>query len=411
MKILLIVALSVAAGVVSGLTYARAKKNAHSGCGLRARSDSTASRAIDVPEMTAALAHRFDEVLTSILARTELVIQRAEDESLREWARSVEAAALEGAAVVAQLQQFVRREQIRASEIVCVDVLVRNVVDDMRRTAPHGIVLHLDLQPVPVIEADAAALKQAIRNVIDNALQSMRGHGRVTVSVRTTTGGIALTVRDTGTGMGEEVRKRACEPFFTTKPGSTGLGLTLAYGVALRHGGHVEIESVPGNGTTVRLRLPVHRAERLVPTVRPVSRVGPPSTPPATRRPANCLLVDDDEDVRETLKDILIEGGHHVALARDGDEALALFASQVFDLVITDFAMPKVNGLELAQRCKSLRPSVPVLLLTGCGEAVAAAARPRLTIDAVLSKPVAVGDLLNAVAAYHPQPDAGPTPR
>ena len=169
---------------------------------------------------------------------------------------------------------------------------------------------------------------------------------------------VAVSVSDTGTGMSEEVMRNAFEPFFTTKPPGkgSGLGLSQVYGVASQSGGGVQIESKLGAGTTVSVLFP-----RAVP---------PAASPPdlnrgaLTARPVNkprtVLVVDDDADLRETLQAMLSANSIHAVLAADGAEALRLVDDdQPFDLLLVDFAMPGMNGVELAQHVRARRPVYP----------------------------------------------------
>ncbi|HSE92618.1 MAG TPA: response regulator, partial [Methylomirabilota bacterium] len=186
---------------------------------------------------------------------------------------------------------------------------------------------------------------------------------------------------------------RVFEPFFTTKPGATGLGLCLAHGIVSRHGGQIEVDSAPGRGTTVRIRFPVEVVAREKPAA-------PPRAATLPGGPARCLVVDDDPQVREMIRDILSNVGHAVVVAVDGADGVEKFkADPSFDLVVTDLAMPKLNGLQLARVCKTLRPAVPVIMLTGWGVLLTETELAEHGVDEVLSKPVRMDQVLGSVAA------------
>jgi CheY-like chemotaxis protein len=172
---------------------------------------------------------------------------------------------------------------------------------------------------------------------------------------------VVLSVSDTGSGMSEEVRASAFEPFFTTKdPGrGTGLGLSMVYGVAGQAGGTAVIESTPGKGTTVSLWLP-RTEEPAAPERKPEAEA------PEFARVLRVLLVDDDPAVRASASEMLRELGHAVTEADNGVEALTLLRTeQEYDLMLVDFAMPEMNGSDLAAAARVSRPELRVVFMTG----------------------------------------------
>ena len=343
-------------------------------------------------EMASSFAHSFNDVLTPIIGRTQLLAQRITDPQLREWLVTIERAALGGAQTVRRIQEFmrVRREEPR----VPVDlgaVVERAVAATASRQHPRAEI-KTELDSVPPIAGDLLALGEAVGNIIANALEAAPQGGTVTVAARMEDGDAVVSVTDTGMGMTPGVQARVFEPFFTTKPGATGLGLSLAHGIVARHGGQIEIDTAPGRGTTVRIKFPVEGVARARP-------VGPEEARDRSG-PARCLVVDDDPQVREMIRDILSNVGHKVVVAVDGSDGVEKFkADPSIDLVITDLAMPKLNGLQLARVCKTLRPSVPVVMLTGWGVLLTEDELAEHGVDEVLSKPVRMDQVLGAVAA------------
>jgi nitrogen-specific signal transduction histidine kinase/ActR/RegA family two-component response regulator len=344
-------------------------------------------------EMAASFAHSFNDVLTPIIGRTQLLAQRITDPQLREWLSTIERSALEGAQTVRRIQEFMRLRRDEPSVAVDLGVVARQAVASVE-SRRRGIEVRSELQAVPPVVGDPLGLREAMGNIILNALEAAPEGSTVVVAARMDGGDAVLSVADTGMGMTPGVQQRIFEPFFTTKPGATGLGLCLAHGIVSRHGGQIEVDSAPGRGTTVRVKFPVEHVSR--------AKAAPAAPRPseAAAGPARCLVVDDDPQVRDMIRDILSNAGHRVVTAVDGSDGVEKFkADSSIDVVITDLAMPKLNGLQLARVCKTLRPSVPVVMLTGWGVLLTEDELAEHGVDEVLSKPVRMDQVLGTIAS------------
>jgi CheY-like chemotaxis protein len=252
------------------------------------------------------------------------------------------------------------------------------------------------LTPVPAVDGHPADLRQALTNLILNAVDALPGGGTITVATRAAGDAVEMSVADTGMGMSEEVRRRIFEPFFSTKgPQGTGLGLAMVYGIVSRHGGQISVESREGAGSTFTVRLPAGRG------------LAAAGASPATRvseATARILVIDDEDEVRETLADMLRENRHEVVVARHGDEGLERFRQAPFDLVLTDLAMPGISGWQVAQAVKVARPDVPVVLVTGWGVELPVEQLRAHGIERVMTKPFKLQDVLEVVAALRRRP-------
>jgi CheY-like chemotaxis protein len=254
----------------------------------------------------------------------------------------------------------------------------------------HGAPVTLDVEPVPSVRVDPDELRQAVHHLLQNAREAGGGTRPITVWLRWNGAThVELAVSDRGRGMDEPTRARADEPFFTTKgPGRLGVGLTVARAMASRYGGGLDIESVPGQGTTVRLRLPAAAG----------SRSAPVRSEPVSSAQRRILVVDDDRAVRETIVEGLARAGYVVHAAGDVGDAVAALGRDPVDLVVTDLVLPGGSGLEIARTVKRTRPGIPVILVTGWPGRVDQQTLEGQGIDAVVQKPVGL-DALQATVA------------
>ncbi len=348
-------------------------------------------------ELAGGAAHHLNNLLTIVVGRVQLLLRGVDDERLRRPLAIIEKAAKDGAEVVRRLQQFSRTHQVGLVQTLNLDDIARDVLgltrghwQDAARARGVSIEVEEHLGGAANVEGDAAALREAVTNLVLNAVDAMPKGGRLTVQTRLDGDRAVLVVADTGTGMSEPVRLKAHEPFFTTKGvKATGLGLSVAYGIVRSHGGELALDSREGRGTTVTLTLP--RAVAATPAA------GPLAVPRAGS--LRMLLVDDEDEVREALAEMLASHGHTVLTATGADEALArLDAEPDLDLVLTDLVMPGRTGWDVAAGVKARRPLVPVGLITGWGDTTDVDDARRAMVDFVVEKPVSVEALQEAVA-------------
>jgi GAF domain-containing protein/CheY-like chemotaxis protein len=338
-------------------------------------------------ELAGGAAHHLNNLLTIVVGRIQLMRRGVHEERLLRPLEIVERAAKDGAEVVRRLQQFAGMRRPAEPRQVDLNHLVTDVIEltrgrwqDAARTQGTEIVVESRLAALPDISGDPTALREMLTNLVLNAVDAMPRGGRLTVDTVLGARTAVIGVTDTGLGMPEHVLQRAHEPFFTTKGvKATGLGLSVAFGVARRHGGELTIQSEVGVGTTVRVTLPV-----------PAGNPPPPPAPaPLPGRPLRVLLVDDEEDVRQALAEMFSTQGHTVLTAGGGPEALRrLEEDPDIDVVVTDLIMPGMTGWELAHTVKTRRPGLRVGIVTGWGDVPEATTAGSLAVDFVLSKPV-----------------------
>ena len=347
-------------------------------------------------ELAGGAAHHLNNLLTIVVGRIQLLRRNVTDDRLLRPLEIVERAAKDGAEVVRRLQQFAGMRRTPDPRTVDLNQIVMDVLEmsrtrwqDAGRDPGTEITVESRLAALPEIPGDPTALREMLTNIVLNAIEALPRGGRIAVETSLADDAVTVTVVDTGLGMPEDVRLRAHEPFFTTKGvKSQGLGLSVAFGITRRHGGELSIESEPGEGTTVRVTLPAPPAG----TPR-TSRIGRlPS------RPLRILLVDDEDEVRGALADMLTAHGHTVVPAGGGPEALRqLDADDALDLVVTDLVMPGMTGWEVAAEVKARRPQLPVGVVTGAGEVAHATPGVQAAVDFVLAKPVTLDALEEVV--------------
>jgi len=354
-------------------------------------------------EMAGELAHDFNDTLSGLLARAQILLTNAQDPLMRRSLRMIEQVVLEGASTVRRLQDFSRLRPARPFEPVDLNQLVSEIAAAVRtrwneRLAPRNISgeVHAETAPLPLVAGDAAELRHVLATIGDNAADAMPDGG--TLTFRTSTDGqrVCCHVADTGVGMSAEVRQRIFDPFFTTK-GEKGpdFGLAGAYAIVDRHGGEITVESETGKGSTFTIWLPpTTQSIEIAPEL-------PAAPPPASARPfaagAQILVIADAEEVREVLRDLLTRHGHAVVARADGDSGLAELGTWRFDLAMVDLSLPGVSGLEVAQQLKRRSPGTTVALMTGYFDRLRPDDVKAKGVDAILKKPFSLDQVQSIV--------------
>ncbi|MDO9712851.1 PAS domain S-box protein [Paracraurococcus lichenis] len=332
-----------------------------------------------VGQLTGGIAHDFNNMLQGVVGGVAMArrqISQGHADMAMRYLDAAHDAVGRAAGLTRRLLAFARRQRLEP-RLVDADGLVAGLADLVRRTVGPGIAVELTLRGgAGAVLCDPNELESALLNLCINARDAMPEGGRLTIRTELASLSAAdipegqaapgtyvgISVADTGTGMPPGVLARVFEPFFTTKPQGqgTGLGLSQVYGFARQSDGLVRIESVSGQGTTVRLLLPVHEGDATVATA-----PGCPSSPVAGPS-GTVLLVDDEDAVRRPVADRLRELGLSVLEARDGPEALRVLATARPDLLVTDVGLPGgMNGRQLAEAVRERIPELSVLFVTG----------------------------------------------
>jgi PAS domain S-box-containing protein len=338
-------------------------------------------------ELAGGVAHDFNNTLAIIVGRVEALLAETDDPERVRHLEVILKVASDAGTTVQRIQGFASKRLARPSQSLDLNELVDEVVEMTRSrwkdaAQARGVRYEMAVEhgEIPRIAGEAAELREALTNILFNALDAMPNGGKLSISTRHDRDGVLCLVRDTGTGMPESVRRRVFDPFFTTKGDrGTGLGLSVVYGIVSRHGGDIEVESRLGRGTTFTIRLPVGLPA-------PATE-SPASRPAVTARPGRVLVVEDEPEVREIIAAVLRSDGHAVVVCEDGDSALVELEIDEFDLVITDLGMPGLSGWDVARAVKERRPGTPVAMVTGWSEQIDPSKVGSGGIDYLVAKP------------------------
>ncbi len=360
--------------------------------------------------MASGVAHEFNNLLAAILGNTQLLkmdLSGHEGKEKRElidrsmgMLNTIERAASDGAETVRRIQEYTRTRKDRAHMPADLNDIIENAIEFLRPRWKDeadkkkiAINVRTYLSDIPPILGNDSELRQVMTNLIINSMDAMPDGGDITIRTHTVDENVKVTVEDTGIGISKENIGKVFDPFFSTKDyKGTGLGLSVSYGIVKRHGGKIELESVPGKGTTFILTFPAaYETEEKEEKKAPPRRV----------EKAKVLVIDDEETVRNVLFRMLSTMGHEVELACNGREGLALFhramESTPFGLVFTDLGMPEMNGWEVAGEVKKVRPTTPVALITGWGLEVDRDEMKRQGVDLIIPKPFNMEELAGLV--------------
>jgi PAS domain S-box-containing protein len=345
-----------------------------------------------VGQMAGGVAHDFNNLLTVILGHASLLAGALpDDDARRADVEAISGAAERAAGITAQLLTISRGDLV-SSEVFDVRLRLRHLAGMLRSFLPSSVELVMGLDAGEhLVRMSPAQFDQVILNLAVNARDAIGERGTLTVRLVGASESMTIEVIDTGAGMDPATAERCFEPFFTTKGGlrGTGLGLATVHSVVTGTGGDLTLTTTAGEGTTFRVRLPRAVGEAALEAA---------GDRPRGRRPGSerILLVEDEDGLRRLCAEVLRSAGYVVTPAADGQAALDLIdtGDDRPDLVVTDVVMPRVGGVELARRLAEVRPTLPVLFMTGY---VDATSRPDLEGAEVLTKPFLVDELVDKV--------------
>ena len=361
--------------------------------------------------MASGIAHDFNNALSTILGFTDLLLESPDAlndrETVRSYLEMVRKAASNAAQTVRRMRKFYRPRDDYALKAVDLNAIAEEAVTMTRprwraQALAEGsaIEVEMDFEETGAVTGNEPELHEMLTNLIFNAVDAMPEGGTLSLRTRREDERVLLEVSDTGTGMPEEVRERCLEPFYTTKrEAGSGLGLSTVRGIVERHGGTIGVESAPGEGTSFRILLPAYEAAEEGREER--------DRAPEGGEKLKVLVVEDEDDQRLLITKYLEADGHEVTTAADGAAGVREFLDGWYNVVITDRAMPEMDGVEVARTIRKRAPDKPIIMLTGFGDMMDAGGETLEDVDLVLSKPVTMEELRNAFSAVLERKQSG----
>jgi signal transduction histidine kinase/putative methionine-R-sulfoxide reductase with GAF domain/ActR/RegA family two-component response regulator len=356
-------------------------------------------------EMSSGVVHDFNNILAAILGRIQIVARKLDGfeawsgrQFLEKNLDLIEKAANDGSEILSRISEFTKKKPSEKFVELQIDQIISDTIE-LTRPRWHDYALSIgksidvEFQRTGQLQTTGSPseLREVFTNLINNAVDAIPGMGKINIEARQEETSIRITIADTGEGMPPETRKKIFEPFFTTKGAhGTGLGLSVTYGIITRHKGTIEVESELGQGTKFAIVIPIRQQGQDETRFTELPAITP-------TRGTSILVVDDQEQFREVVAEILQSGGHDVESAGDGEEALQILAGNVFDIVITDLGMSGLSGWELADKIYMDYPGTKIIIATGWGANLDEETLRAHHIFSLICKPFKIDEILSAV--------------
>ncbi len=353
--------------------------------------------------ITAGISHEFNNLLAIISGNVQILQETYKDSGvLTDTLRIIKIATNDGAEISDRMLKFTRTKKDTVGFVSCeVMSLIEQAIDFTKprwknMALAEGINYYMDKEDakqVHCILCDPTEIREVFINIINNALHAMPDGGHISFRIWDREDTVFISVSDNGVGMSEDIKKNIFDPFFTTKPAvGTGLGMSTAYGIILRHGGNIKVESVVGKGSTFTLQFPVTRTN--------VRSIAHTETEQETNvRNLRILVVDDSENIRILMDKFLSESNHKVKTIDNGADAIELIKKEEFDLVLCDLAMPDVFGYDVIKVINNLGKRSKTGIITGWNDDLTPQVGEEPDVDFIIRKPFEFPELTNKINA------------
>jgi len=352
--------------------------------------------------VTAGISHEFNNLLAVIIGNAELLDGNFDDDQeLQKSLNAIIKAGDDGAAIVKNMLLYAKSHEKDTSDYLFFDIrhILGEAIDfaspRWRSMAQaQGVDYQVDregMKKIPETFCSPTELRGVFTNIINNAMDAMPDGGRLTFCTSSDEDTIFISISDTGIGMSEDVKERIFDPFFTTRrPLGTGLGMSVSYGIIKRHDGEIVLESEEGKGTTFNLRLPIKKdaVQKIIPH-EPAHKVA--------KKNLHVLVIDDNEDVRVIVENILTDVGHTVKSVDNGRDAIELARTEDFDLVLCDLLMPEVHGYDVIKAFNESGKTQKIGIITGWDDKLKPIDDEEIKVDFILKKPFKQEELENHI--------------
>lgn len=347
-------------------------------------------------DMTSGLAHEFNNMIGGVVGRVQLLKRRIDDQKTLAGLSTIEAMVLESAETVQRIQEFVVSAKYKKLEAVDLCRVLRVAVGAGGSGRWQKLAQQKNVSVRPVVPIESATVRgfesdlhAALERLIENAVEASPDDDIVTVAIERRNNEFVVSVNDHGAGISEKARDKIFYPFYSTKgERGAGMGLAIVHGVIVRHQGKIEVDIEPGKGTSFVLSFESFDA-------------GEDTTEITAKHKGkgklNVLVVDDDEQIRDVLSDMLQMEGHKTQTCADGYAALEELEKADFDLLITDLGMPGLSGMDLAGMAHENRPEMPIAMITGWGTQLEPSEVKNRGILTVLAKPFHLKDVRSII--------------
>jgi CheY-like chemotaxis protein/anti-sigma regulatory factor (Ser/Thr protein kinase) len=355
--------------------------------------------------MSSGVVHDFNNILAAILGRIQIMAKKLDsfgDWSGRQFLEKnldlIEKAANDGSHILSRISEFTKKKPSEKFVELQIDQIIADTIEltrprwhDFAMSSGKEVSVEFHRAGILQTTGSPSELREVFTNLINNAVDAIAGVGRISMDARRDGDEIILiTVEDNGAGMSAETRKKIFEPFFTTKgERGTGLGLSVTYGIINRHKGTIDVESELGRGTKFTIMIPVRRPGQ--------DETRSIEIPAAQSHTGTVLVVDDEEQFRDIVAEILQSGGYEIHQASDGDTALQIISQGNIDVVITDLGMSGLSGWELADRIYFEHPEIKIIMATGWGANLEQETLQVHHVSGLICKPFRVNEILSAV--------------
>ncbi len=351
-----------------------------------------------IGDLASGVAHDFNNLLGIISGRAQLLQLRTTDQKTKNDLDVILKAAMDGAETVRRLQDFAKKKVDDNASAIDVNLIIEDVIQltqtkwkDIAHQKGINIEIIKEFDNLPIIFGSGSELREILTNLILNAVDAMPKGGTIKITTKNLDRLYSIIVEDTGVGIPEEALPKIFNPFYTTKgERGTGLGLAMVKTLVAKRQGDIQVQSQVGVGTKFTITFPKLNVEKNLSNdkiytteIRKVS----------STNPYNVLIIDDEEEIRLLLSEILQQANYGVVIAKDGKEGIEKFKNNKIDIVFTDLGMPDVNGWEVAKEVKKINPNTPVILISGWGRDLKDQDLTNTGVDFLASKPFHIDEI------------------